>query len=173
MTVPDINPNGTFLVSLSAIGALDLTAGPAVIPIKLTYRDFEGETYESSVSFSVNVEAVTTSTQLTISEYITEPDPVIPGSPVLVQIVGAPVACATGTTTTWRSVSAYVADQLTLYFGDDVRVVYHDLFDAGCPPLPEGGQLPLVLVDGAVVSSGGKLSVPTIRRAVAARPRRG
>jgi hypothetical protein len=87
LTVPDINPGGTFLVSLSAIGALDLPAGPAVIPIKLTYRDFQGETFESNVSFSVNVEAVTTSTQLTISEYITEPDPVVPGSPVLVQIV--------------------------------------------------------------------------------------
>lgn len=87
LTVPDINPNGTFLVSLSAIGALDLPAGPAVIPIKLTYRDFQGETYESNVSFSVNVEAVTTSTQLTVSEYLTEPDPVIPGRSVLVQIV--------------------------------------------------------------------------------------
>jgi hypothetical protein len=87
--------------------------------------------------------------------------------PVLVEIVGAPV-CAKGKPTTWRSVSAYVADQLALHFGDGVRVVYHDLFDAGCPPLPEGAQLPLVLVDGAVVSSGGKLSVPTIRRAVAA-----
>lgn len=87
LTVPDINPGGTFLVSLSAIGALDLPAGPTVIPIKLSYRDFQGETFESSVSFSVNVEAVTTSTQLTVSEYITEPDPVIPGSPVLVQLV--------------------------------------------------------------------------------------
>src|SRR5690606_5567800 len=66
---------------------LDLPAGPAVIPIKLTYRDFQGETYESNVSFSVNVEAVTTSTQLTVSEYLTEPDPVIPGRSVLVQIV--------------------------------------------------------------------------------------
>jgi hypothetical protein len=88
--------------------------------------------------------------------------------PVLVEIVGAPV-CAKGQPTTWHSVSAYVAGQLALHFGDGVRVVYHDLFDAGCPPLPEGAQLPLVLVDGAVVSSGDKLSVPTIRRAVAAR----
>lgn len=92
--------------------------------------------------------------------------------PVLVEIVGAPV-CVKGQPTTWRSVSAYVADQLPLQFGDGVRVVYHDLFDAGCPPLPEGAQLPLVLVDGAVVSSGGKLSVPAIRRAVAARASHG
>lgn len=88
--------------------------------------------------------------------------------PVLVEIVGAPV-CAKGKPTTWRSVSAYVADQLALHFGDGVRVVYHDLFDAGCPVLPDGAQLPLVLVDGQILSSGGKLNVPAIRRAVEAR----
>ncbi|MBK8138246.1 MAG: IPT/TIG domain-containing protein [Chloroflexi bacterium] len=87
LTVPDIGPGGTFLVSLSAIGALDLPAGPTVIPIKLTYRDFEGKTYDSSVSFSVNVESVSISTQLTVSEYITTPNPVEPGRAVLVQIV--------------------------------------------------------------------------------------
>jgi len=86
--------------------------------------------------------------------------------PVLVQIIGAPVACATGTTDTWRGVARYVAGQLTLRFGAGVRVVYTDLFDADCPPLPEGAQLPLVLVDGAIVSSGGKISVSLIRRAI-------
>ncbi|MEI7770584.1 MAG: hypothetical protein WCI67_11370 [Chloroflexales bacterium] len=89
--------------------------------------------------------------------------------PVLVQIVGAPVACATGTTDAWRGVATYVAQQLALRFGDTVRVVYADLFDADCPPLPEGAQLPLVLVDGVVLSSGGKIRVPTIRCAIEAR----
>lgn len=86
--------------------------------------------------------------------------------PVLVQIIGAPVACASGTTDTWRGVARYVADQLALAFGDSVHVVYHDLFEPDCPPLPEGAQLPLVLVDGGVVSSGEKLRVPMIRRAL-------
>ncbi len=90
--------------------------------------------------------------------------------PVVVQIIGAPVACATGTTDPWRGVAAYVAQQIALRFGDTVRVAYYvDLFDVDCPPLPEGAQLPLVLVDGAVVSSGEKLRVPAIQRAVAAR----
>lgn len=90
------------------------------------------------------------------------------GEPVLVAIIGAPV-CPKGQPTTWRSAAGYVASQLTLRFGDDVRVVYADLFDAGCPPLPDFAQIPLVLVDGAVVSCGGKLRVPEIRRAVEAR----
>jgi hypothetical protein len=90
---------------------------------------------------------------------------------VLVQIVGEPLACATCAAGTWRSVAGYVAQQLALRFGDALRIVYYDLFDEGCPALPEGVQLPLVLVDGEVVSSGGKLRVPMIRQAVEARLR--
>lgn len=41
-----------------------------------------------------------------------------------------------------------------------------DLFDADCPSIPAGAQLPLALVNGEVVSSGGKISVPAIRRKV-------
>ena len=39
-----------------------------------------------------------------------------------------------------------------------------DLFDPGCPPLPPNAQLPLVLVNGDVVSNGGKISLPVIRK---------
>lgn len=86
--------------------------------------------------------------------------------PVHVQIIGAPVACATGTTDTWRDVAGAAARQLALRFGERVQVVYYDMFDADCPPLPPDAQLPLVLVDSAVVSSGGKISVPQIRRVI-------
>lgn len=88
--------------------------------------------------------------------------------PIDVQIIGAPV-CAQGRPTSWRSVATYVAQQLALRFGERVRITYADLFDPGCPPLPEGAQLPLVLVDGAVLSSGGKIQVPLIRQAIEAR----
>lgn len=89
-----------------------------------------------------------------------------PSEPVHVQIIGALVACATGTTDTWRDVAGYAAQQLALRFGERVQVAYYDMFDADCPPLPPDAQLPLVLVDGAVISSGGKISVPHIRRAI-------
>lgn len=89
--------------------------------------------------------------------------------PVDVVIVGAPIACADGVKDTWRELAGWVATQLELRFGDHVRVGYHDLFDPACPPLPPDATLPVVLVDGKVLSSGGKLSVPRIRRAVEAR----
>ena len=84
--------------------------------------------------------------------------------PALVQIVGAPVACAEGVKDTWREVAVRAADQLTQRFGEAVYVQYLDLFDPTCPPLPPGAQLPLVLVNGEVLSSGGKISVPAIRK---------
>jgi hypothetical protein len=85
---------------------------------------------------------------------------------VLVQIVGALIACAEGTKDTWREVSAWAAGQLHARFGDEVHVKYYDLFDVDCPPMPANAQLPLVLVDGEVVSSGGKISISLLRKKV-------
>lgn len=84
--------------------------------------------------------------------------------PVVVQIVGAPVACAGGVKDTWREVAALAGDQLGRRFGETVQVEYFDLFDPACPPVPPGSQLPLVLINGEIFSSGGKVSVPAIRK---------
>jgi len=83
---------------------------------------------------------------------------------VLVQIIGAPIACKDGIKDSWRETVQWAARQIKARYGDTVCVEYFDLFDPGCPPLPEGSQLPLVLVNNRVVSSGGKISVPLIRK---------
>ncbi len=62
------------------------------------------------------------------------------------------------------SLAQWAAAQLRIRYGEQVEVVYYDLFDPACPPLPAGGQLPLVLVAGETVISGGKLAMPVIRR---------
>ncbi len=84
--------------------------------------------------------------------------------PVVIQIVGAPVACAEAVKDSWREVAAWAANQLHARFGDAVRVDYFDLFDPACPTLPADAQLPLILVNGEILSSGGKISVPAIRK---------
>ncbi len=84
--------------------------------------------------------------------------------PILVQIVGAPIACADGVKDSWREVSDWAAGQLKTRFGDAVQVKYYDLFDADCPSIPSGAQLPVVLVAGEVLSNGGKISIPSIRK---------
>lgn len=86
LTLPDIQPGGTFLVTLTAIAALDLTAGPNVISIALTYRDFNGANYESTATFSVTVEALAQATQLVASGTSTTPNPARPGEPVTVAL---------------------------------------------------------------------------------------
>lgn len=85
---------------------------------------------------------------------------------VLVQIIGAPIACSEGIKDSWREVALWAGSKLHQQFGETVQVKYYDLFDGDCPRMPADAQLPLVLVDEKVLSSGGKISLPLIRHAV-------
>ena len=89
-------------------------------------------------------------------------------APVLVQIIGAPIACKEGVKDSWREVAEWAAGKLKVRFGEAVQVRYYDLLDADCPAIPAGAQLPLVLVAGDVLSSGGKISVLAIRKQIEA-----
>jgi hypothetical protein len=84
----------------------------------------------------------------------------------LLQIIGAPIACKEGVKDSWREVAEWAAEQLKARFGESVQVQYYDLFDANCPPIPTDAQLPLVLVNAEVLSSGGKISIPAIRKRI-------
>lgn len=83
--------------------------------------------------------------------------------PIRVQIIGAPIACKEGVKDTWREIAEWASGQLHQRFGEGVQVQYFDLLDPACPPMPPGAQLPLVLVNAEVLSSGGKISIPRIR----------
>ncbi len=83
-----------------------------------------------------------------------------------VDIIGAPVACKEGIKETWREVAEWAASQLRSRFGDQVKVQYYDLFDPQCPAIPPEGQLPVVMVNGQVISCGGKISIPLIRKTI-------
>ena len=85
-------------------------------------------------------------------------------APVIVAIIGAPVACAGGVKDSWREMAEYVSGKIKAQFGASVEVIYYDLFDPACPALPPDTQLPLVLVNDEVLTSGGKISMPAIRK---------
>jgi disulfide oxidoreductase YuzD len=85
---------------------------------------------------------------------------------ILVKIVGAPMACKDGIRESWREITEWAAGQLKIRYGETVRMQYYDLFDSECPQLPTDSQLPVVIVDGEVISMGGKLSVPLIRQKI-------
>lgn len=91
---------------------------------------------------------------------------------ISVRISGVPTACATGVADAWRETAALVRRQLTARFGPPVSEQYYDLFSPEMDRFPEivalvsagQGQVPLVFVDKELLSSGGKVSVPDIRR---------
>lgn len=85
---------------------------------------------------------------------------------ILVKIVGSPIACKDGVKESWREVADWAAQQLRSRYGESVRVAYYDLFDPECPTLPEECQLPVVFVNEALLSQGGKISIPAIRRKI-------
>ena len=85
---------------------------------------------------------------------------------IYIQIISAPIACKEGVKDTWRETATWVSGQLRQRFGEAVHVQYFDLFDPTCPSIPSDAQLPLVLVAGEVLSSGGKISVPALRRKI-------
>ena len=85
---------------------------------------------------------------------------------VLVQIIGAPIACKDGVKDSWRDVAHWAEDQLKAHFGDQVQVRYYDLFDVDCPAMPTDAQLPVVVVNGTVTINGGKIAIPVIRRKI-------
>lgn len=87
-------------------------------------------------------------------------------NPIQVAIIGAPVACKEGLKETWREVANWATGQLFAKYGDGVRVHYYDLFDPDCPGIPVNSQLPVVFVNEIVVSSGGKISIPLIRKKI-------
>jgi disulfide oxidoreductase YuzD len=88
--------------------------------------------------------------------------------PIVVQIIGSPVACIEGVKDTWREMAHWASGHLHNRFDNAVRVEYYDLFDPDCPSLAPGVELPLVLIDGEVISNGGKLPMPTIRKYIEA-----
>ena len=87
-------------------------------------------------------------------------------APILIQIIGAPIACADGVKDSWRETARWAAGQLKVRFGNAVEVRYFDLFDADCPSLPTNAQLPVVLINGEAIINGGKIAMPVIRRKV-------
>lgn len=82
----------------------------------------------------------------------------------VIEIIGTPVVCDTGVKETWRELAGWAAGQLKGRYGTAVSVRYFDLFDPDCPSISADAQLPLVIINGQVLSSGGKISMPLIRR---------
>ncbi len=93
-----------------------------------------------------------------------------------VLIVGLPSAATCPPEKTWRSAASFVGQRLHARFGASVDVEYVELFSPEMADHPDvetriaadSLMPPVVVVDGAISFSGGKLNVSAIERAVAA-----
>jgi disulfide oxidoreductase YuzD len=85
---------------------------------------------------------------------------------ISVKIIASPVACKDGIKESWREVAKWVAKQLNARYGERVRLQYFDLFDPDCPAIPAQSQLPVVMIADEMISNGGKISIPLIRKVI-------
>ncbi len=85
VTLPNIPPGGTYPAAITVTAVNDAPGGAAPVPITFTYRDFSGEIYTSSAELSVTVEAVQRVSQVTLDNYDFNPNPALPGQPVLIR----------------------------------------------------------------------------------------
>ncbi len=95
------------------------------------------------------------------------------GAPVAIQVVTAPDAGCCGPT--WSGAVGMMRNRLARRFGEAVSIEHVTVFSPRFFELTEvaaqvqaGVELPIVLVGGAVVSRGGKLSEPRIAEALRA-----
>jgi len=83
-TLPNLNPGARQLVALAVVAGMDAPKGPNPIPITLAYYDFEGTALTSKATLSVTISELAEASQVVLSNYTIDPDPVLPGQKVTV-----------------------------------------------------------------------------------------
>ncbi len=91
---------------------------------------------------------------------------------IAVRVFGVPTANSCGPQDAWRDTTEWIGRSLKQHFGNRIRVEYYDLFSEAPDAFPKVLELvargeappPLVFVGDELLSSGGKISSPAIRR---------
>jgi disulfide oxidoreductase YuzD len=91
---------------------------------------------------------------------------------VIVRVFGVPTANNCGPQDGWRETTEWIGHSLKAHFGEQIRVEYYDLFAEAPDAFPDvlelvargEAQPPLVFVGDELLSSGGRVSGPAIRR---------
>src|SRR6185369_14586077 len=66
VTLPDLVAGASATGQMTVSSALDITAGPVVIPLALSYQDFAGESYTGTAELSVTVRETALTSQLIV-----------------------------------------------------------------------------------------------------------
>lgn len=85
--LPDIGVGGSFTFNISATAASDTPGGAQPVTITFSYSDFSGQVYTAKGALTVDVETVAIASQVTLSRYLVDPNPAIPGQPVTITVL--------------------------------------------------------------------------------------
>lgn len=80
--LPDIVPGDIAVTNLAVVASSDAADGVNPVAIKFSYRDFLGNDYTRDSSITVDVERSVELSQVTITNYSTDPAPGEPGEPL-------------------------------------------------------------------------------------------
>ncbi len=87
VVVPDLGAGSLYTVSLAVVAAIDTPPGPTSIPLTLTYRDGQNNTYTGKASLSIMVsEPAETASQVILSKMMLDPATAEPGKPIHVTL---------------------------------------------------------------------------------------
>lgn len=85
--LPDIGVGGSFTFNISATAASDTPGGAQPVTLTFSYSDFSGQVYSTKGALTVEVETVAVASQVTLSRYLVNPNPAIPGQPVTITVL--------------------------------------------------------------------------------------
>lgn len=140
--LPNIAPGTAVTVTLDVVASMDATRGPNSVPITISYRSVEGESFTSNAALSVNIETVDEVSQVTLARYLADPNPVEPGQPMTLTVL---------VTNTGNETASQVLLRIT--GADSVLLAgpQGDSFPLGdiAPGASAGLELPLIVSAGA------------------------
>ncbi|MBZ0275174.1 MAG: hypothetical protein K8I60_03465, partial [Anaerolineae bacterium] len=87
LTLPNIAAGGSYTASLTVTAKTGTNAGPNVVTLNMAYRDELAAAYTSTAAIPVNIRVTPEASQLTLSRYMVNPNPVRPGQPVTVTVL--------------------------------------------------------------------------------------
>lgn len=86
VTLPDLYAGASATGQMNIAASLEIASGPVMIPLALSYQDFEGESYTGTAELSVTVRETADNAQLIIDAYTVDPSPAEAGQSITLRM---------------------------------------------------------------------------------------
>jgi hypothetical protein len=86
VVLPDLAAGASATGQMTVASSLEVTSGPVVIPLAMSYQNFTGESFTGSAELSVTVRETANTSQLIVDAYTIEPSPAEAGQAVTLRL---------------------------------------------------------------------------------------